>query len=125
MRAAPIHCPYCNAQFPSPQVASGARVTCPRCGERFPFRELEPTTAPSEPSETREELQPAREVPNPRAPRLPVSNRVIAWILLGIMTFMASVAGVYAWFTPNIRREHDFHLPRPSVIDIPLIARIA
>jgi hypothetical protein len=38
---------------------------------------------------------------------------------------MAAVGGAYAWHTAGVRREYDAHIPRPSVIDIPLIARIA
>src|SRR5437867_2341571 len=123
MNAVSIHCPYCNAQFSPPHVPSGMGISCPRCGERFPFRSVDSTAI--SPAPLSQSSAPPAEPLVPPAPRLPVSNGVIALVLLGVMAVMALVGALYAWNTVLVRREYDAHLPRPSVIDIPLIARIA
>ena len=125
MSAASIHCPYCNAQFSSPNATPGARVACPRCGERFAVRPQASTAITPNPNFTAIEPHAPAEAPVPPTPRLPVSNGLIALVLLSVMLMMAALGGVYAWRTAGVRRDYDSHMPRPSIIDIPLIARIA
>jgi hypothetical protein len=125
MSAASIHCPYCNAQFSSPNVTPGARISCPRCGERFAFRPLAATAITANPDFPANGPHTPAEAPVPSTPRLPVSNGFIALVLLSVMLLMAALGGIYAWRTAGIRRDYDSHMPRPSIIDIPLIARIA
>jgi hypothetical protein len=125
MSAASTHCPYCNAQFSSPNAAPGARIICPRCGERFAVRPQASTAITANPDFPANEPHARPEAPVPPTPRLPVSNGLIALVLLSVMLLMASLGGIYAWRTAGIRRDYDSHMPRPSIIDIPLIARIA
>jgi len=125
MMAASIHCPYCNAQFSSPNATAGARVACPRCGERFAVRPQASTAITAEPDFPANEPHAPTEAPVPPTPRLPISNGLIALVLLSVMLAMAVLGGVYAWRTAGVRRDYDAHVPRPSIIDIPLIARIA
>jgi hypothetical protein len=54
-----------------------------------------------------------------------VSNRAIAFVVLGVMLLMAVLGGVYAWRSVVLRRDYDWHLPKTQALDVPLIARIA
>jgi len=140
-----VHCPYCNFQLIRPAGAEpGTRLACPRCGERFQCRTAGAeniTSLPSRPGVDdrmrsgihNEPMSPkaaeswSGDVPQPIPPhpRLPVSNRVIAFVVLGVMALMALLGGVYAWRTVLMRRLDDFNLPKTQAIDVPLIARIA
>jgi hypothetical protein len=145
MNTLTIHCPYCNFQLIRPAGAeSGTRLACPRCGERFQYRTTGADNSSSLPPRpgvderlragiSNEPISPkaaeslSGDVPQPipPQPRLPVSNRAIAFAVLGVMAFMALLGGVYAWRTVLMRRLDDFNLPKNQSIDVPLIARIA
>src|SRR6266852_2660546 len=105
MNTLTVHCPYCNFQLIRPAGAEpGMRLACPRCGERFQYRTTGAeniTSLPARPGVDdrmrsgihNEPLPPnaaelwSGDVPQSLPPhaRLPVSNRAIAFVVLGVM----------------------------------------
>jgi hypothetical protein len=130
----PISCPYCNSRVTPPGTPEpGQRIPCPRCGEQFPFH---PARSEDRGSITAEETpqapqagltDPRSSILDPRSsPSTPGrwSNRTIAAVLLGGMAAMALLGLVFALMTQTVRREHDFHLPKPEAISVPLVLRL-
>lgn len=87
-------CPFCNADSPIPAgTRDGQRVWCVRCGEAFAYRG--PTVS--------EGVVPIRNEPEPVRP----SNRKVAFAVLGVMAFMATLGVIYAVSTVHFRRSND------------------
>jgi hypothetical protein len=105
-------CPYCNAQLPA---GAEGRVLCPRCGEtvsltRRPSTIQERPDSPWAPPPisfvTEAPTAATSHAANPKR-----ANRIVAGIVLGVMTLMATTGLIYALVTVHVRREHDRELP--------------
>jgi hypothetical protein len=117
-----VACPYCNARV-KVTAPMAPRVRCPRCEEVFPYRggdsateavtnDPPPATAFATSSTGR-----AAELPRRR------SNRVVVVALLLVMSTMATVGLVYAWWTRPDRRKRD--PSEPTLVAVVAPAQLA
>ncbi len=108
----PVTCPFCNSLVTAtPGMSGGQRLPCPRCGESFALLTSEapastdisqqPSTLPKLETEPRLQGQPWI-INKPFK-----ANRRTAFILLGVMGFMAATGLAYALCTEHFRREND------------------
>jgi hypothetical protein len=96
-------CPYCNAQ--TPPEARG-RVACPRCGEVYT---TSGTGAPAHVAAAPSLTAGAGSAAVGKPVR---ANRLVAGVVLAVMTLMAAAGLTYALMTVQVRRGHDQALPR-------------
>jgi hypothetical protein len=113
MNDEPLTCPYCNAAVPlRPGTAVGERVVCPRCGDTFTVRPgsaaITEAHAVTGVTAAPPVLQRATDVQAP-ARR---SNRLVAFLVLGVMVVMATAGLTFALLTQKDRRAHDSGLTR-------------
>ncbi|MBI2804755.1 MAG: hypothetical protein HYX68_07195 [Planctomycetes bacterium] len=101
-----VLCPFCNAILPALAASPREdRVPCPRCGEAVPAGRWRVDPAAGQ---VRAGPPPA---PNPGSETAGVpGTRKTAFIVLGTMLVMATLAASYALWTTQLRRSRD---PRP------------
>jgi len=99
-------CPYCNALVPLPDsVDAPQRITCPRCGEPFVPHTADAVGIGDWAANTAAPAFVDPSVQTAAAKRL--SNRAIAWTVLGGMFAMATVGLILALATQSDRRRRD------------------
>ncbi len=123
MTSARTTCPYCNSQVTTAGSETiGQRLVCPRCGETFVCRTVAEPRAPTSAEESPVPFTAGESIPE--APRR-WSNGAVAAVVLGGMVTMLIIALLWAQWTVDVRRAHDWvRGPRRGSFSMPLIVLI-